>query len=105
MNYFLKPGRLKSKIGFQTLEERAQNGDAQSQYQLALMYDLGIGVSKNTVLSFKYYKQSAKQNYPKAQYNLAIAYALAKGVEKNISSAKYWVKRARDNGYSNHDSF
>ena len=96
---FLKPSKVK-KTTLQTLEMCAQNGDAESQYKLALMYDLGLGVKKNMILSFKYYKQSAKQNYAKAQYSLAIAYALAKGVEKDISSAKYWIRQASKNGYS-----
>lgn len=85
---------------YQQIKASANNDDANAQYQLALMYDLGLGVDKDLSQAFIWYQKSAQQNYPKAQYNLGVAYALGKGVKKDIGLAKSWVKKANENGYT-----
>jgi TPR repeat protein len=83
-----------------TIIQTAQQGDCEAQYQLGVLYELGLSVEKDLKLSFEYYQQSAQQNHAKAQYNLGIFYALGKGIEKDIPQAKHWIKQAHQNGYS-----
>ncbi len=78
----------------------ANQNDAQAQYKLGLMYELGMGIEKDLNQAFAWYQKSADQANAKAQYNLGIFYALAKGVEKDIEQSKYWIRAANKNGYS-----
>ncbi len=91
---------MKIKKTYQQVFELAEQGDAKSQYELALMYDLGLGIDKDLPLAFKWYQKSADQEYAKAQYNLGIFFALAKSVDKDIEQSKYWIRKANENGYS-----
>ncbi|HBN58647.1 MAG TPA: hypothetical protein DD382_05090 [Gammaproteobacteria bacterium] len=83
----------------------ANQGNAQSQYELGLMYELGMGIDKDLDQAFIWYQKSANQAYAKAQYNLGIFYALGKAGEKDIAQSKYWIKKAHDNGYSSASIF
>ncbi len=78
----------------------ADQGDAQAQYELGLMHELGMGIEKNLDQAFMWYQKSANQEHPKAQYNLGIFYALGKAGKKDIDKSKHWIKKAHDNGYS-----
>ena len=78
----------------------ANQGNPKSQYELGLMYELGMGIDKNISQAFAWYQKSANQDYAKAQYNLGIFYALAKGVNKDIEQSKHWIRKANENGYS-----
>ncbi|MEJ6558356.1 MAG: sel1 repeat family protein, partial [Candidatus Thioglobus sp.] len=73
---------------FEQVKQLAEQGDAQSQYELALAYDLGLGIDKDLSKAFEWYQKSANQEYAKAQYNLGIFYALAKSVDKDIEQSK-----------------
>lgn len=96
---------MKSKLNISDIKEKADMGDVDSQYQLAFIYDMGIGVTKDYELAFSYYSKASEQNHAKAQYNLAICYALAKGVAKDINHSKTLILLARDNGYSGGSGF
>jgi TPR repeat protein len=78
----------------------ANQSNAQAQYELGLMYELGMGIDKDLNQAFVWYQKSANQEYAKAQYNLGIFYALAKGVNKDIEQSKHWIRKANENGYS-----
>ncbi len=91
---------MKLEKTYNQVADLAKQGDAQSQYELALMYDLGLGIDKNLDSAFEWYQKSANQDYAKAQYNLGIFYALAKSVDKDIDKSKYWIRKANENGYS-----
>ena len=78
----------------------ANQDNAQAQYELGLMYELGIGIKKDLNKAFVWYQKSANQAYAKAQYNIGIFYALARGVDKDIQQSKYWIRKANENGYS-----
>ncbi len=91
---------MKVEKTLEQVSSLAEQGDAQSQYELALAYDLGLGVHKNLSIAFEWYQKSANQEYAKAQYNLGIFYALAKSVDKDIEQSKFWIRKANENGYS-----
>jgi TPR repeat protein len=52
---------MKNKKTHQQVFELAKCGDAQAEYELALMYDLGLNVDKNLSLAFEWYQKSANQ--------------------------------------------
>ena len=80
---------MEIKKTFEQVSDLAKQGDAQSQYELALCYDLGMVVDKDLPQAFEWYQKSADQDYAKAQYNLGIFYALAKSVDKDIEQSKF----------------
>lgn len=55
------------------LKKEAENGDADSAYELALKYDKGKEVPKDKDLSIKYYQLSAENGNINAKYFIAMA--------------------------------
>lgn len=54
------------------LQREAQAGDPDAQYNLAYMYENGIGVPKNEVKALELYQQAADQGHSAAQNNLDV---------------------------------
>ena len=48
----------------------AEQGNAITQYNLALMYKNGEGIAEDNVEAVKWYKRAAEQGYASAQNNL-----------------------------------
>ena len=67
---------------------RAQNGDADAQYNLAKAYTLGDGVDKNYAEALKWVNLSIKNGSAYGENMLAAMYANGEGVEK--ISIKPW---------------
>jgi TPR repeat protein len=57
---------------FQEVKEAAEQGDADAQYNLGLMYDNGEGVEQDKFEAVKWYKKAAEQGHAEAQNNLGI---------------------------------
>lgn len=80
------------------LRPLAQAGHAHAQYLLATQYDLGLGVKRSELLSFKWYKAAASAGINIAQHNLAVAYAQGNGIDADLSKAINWWERAANAG-------
>lgn len=80
------------------LKPLAKAGHVQAQYLLATQYDIGLGLKKNELLSFHWYKKAAKAGIGIAQHNLAVAYAQGNGIEADLTKAITWWKRAANAG-------
>lgn len=52
------------------LQKEAQAGDPDAQYNLAYMYENGLGVPKNEAKALELYQQAADQGHSAAQNNL-----------------------------------
>jgi TPR repeat protein len=52
------------------LQREAQEGDPDAQYELAYLYENGLGVPKNEAKALELYQQAADQGHPAAQDNL-----------------------------------
>lgn len=76
----------------------AQNGLAVAQYNLAVSYDLGIGVEQDIEKAVFWYRKAAEQNDSDAQVMLAACLHNGEGVEKNFEEAAEWFKRAAELG-------
>jgi len=81
-----------------TFRKAAERGDAEAQYNLALMHDRGIGVEKNAAEALKWYRKAAEQGYAKAQYNLGMMYYFGRGVPEDKVAAYQWILLAADQG-------
>jgi len=66
------------------LNELAKTGDAKSQFDLARLYQNGLGVVQDEQKARQVYEQAAQQGYVNAQTALASLLAMGRGGEKNI---------------------
>ena len=48
----------------------AEAGDAQAQYEIALMYEIGDGTKKDTKQTFKWLLKAAEQGHAPSRYKL-----------------------------------
>ena len=76
----------------------ADQGDAEAQSMLGLMYDVGRGVPHDHAQALKWYRLAADQGYAKAQFNLGAMYDYGRGVPKDYAQAVKWYRLAADQG-------
>jgi len=77
----------------------AEQGHAQAQAWLGVMYNLGLGVNRDYKAAAKWYRKAADQSDPLGQLRLASFYSQGKGVAKNLKEAEKWyLKSASYNG-------
>jgi hypothetical protein len=76
----------------------AQQGHAEAQFQLAMMYADGRGIAKDYELAASWFDKAAKQGHIEAQTKLGFMYATGTGVAQNDSSAVYWCYQAAEQG-------
>ena len=78
------------------LREKAENGDADAQYQFGCCCYWGERCEADFEESFRWYKLSAKQGHVKAQAALGKSYTWGVGVPKNFKWGVYWFKKAEE---------
>jgi TPR repeat protein len=86
---------------FVEFSELAEQGDADAQYNLALMYERGEGVVQDYAAAVKWYTLAAEQGDADAQFLLGAMYALGAGVVQDYALAHMWANIAAANGASN----
>lgn len=79
----------------------ADQGDANAQLNVGMMYDTGQGVAEDPARAVRLYRQSAERGHPAAQYNLGMMYASGRGIERDASQAKFWLEQAAEQGLQN----
>ena len=82
----------------QALRERANKGDPDAQYGLAVAYDTGQGLPRDYAQAVAWYRKAADQGDARAQYNLAAMYAEGQGVLQDLAQAVVWYTKAADQG-------
>ena len=91
-----KAGRLMDAATWYRLA--AERGFANSQANLALMYERGLGVPKDSIESMRLYGQAANQGHPLAQYNFARLMLRQTNALANRTQAEQWLTRSADQG-------
>jgi TPR repeat protein len=76
----------------------AEQGDAVSQYDFALICERGEGLPKNHREALRWLRVSANQGYAPAQLFLGFMYASGKGVAKDLTESRKWLQRAAEQG-------
>jgi len=94
--YELNRGEFKAAIAeFQPLVDE---GYAPAQYQMALIYQNGYGVSKDPMKALALLTLSAEKNYIDAQFELALLYSAGKLVKKDLKKAFTLTHKAAKKG-------
>lgn len=86
------------KAALKDLKPLAAQGHAEAQYNLAILYDFGRGVSKNPLDAEKYYKLAAEQGLAAAQTDLAVLYAAGDRLPLSYRKAAKWARLAAEQG-------
>ena len=76
----------------------AEQGVANSQLNLGLMYYTGDGVSQDYQEAMVWYRRAAEQGYAQAQTNLGVMYDNGEGVSQDAQQAAVWYRRAAEQG-------
>ncbi|HHX2522660.1 TPA: tetratricopeptide repeat protein, partial [Neisseria subflava] len=76
----------------------AEQGNADAQVNLGLMYANGQGVRQDDAQAVQWYRQAAEQGDAQAQGLLGIAYGSGYGVRQDSALAQEWYGKACDNG-------
>ena len=81
-------------------ELAAEQGDANAQYNMALLYQAGKSVPKDPQMAEKWYIRAAVQGDVRAQYNLARMYYDGQGLPQNFGAALRWFTKAAEYGHA-----
>jgi len=72
----------------------ADQGDADAQHLLGIMYRYGFGVIQDYVEAVKWYRKAADQGHDFAQWKLGNMYSESKGVPQDYVQAHMWYNLA-----------
>jgi len=81
-------------------EPLAEQGDADAQLMLGVMYNKGVGVTQNYKTALKWSTLAAEQGNAKAQTLLGFVYSLGEGVIKDYVRSHMWFNIAASSGES-----
>lgn len=84
-------------IGY--FRKSAEQGNAEGQYGLAVMYSSGEGVARNMPEALKLLKLAAQQGNSKAINAIARHYLMGEAEDPQGAEALSWIQRAADNNY------
>lgn len=76
----------------------AEQGDAESQYQLALCFDYGCDAPQDRAAALTWYRRAAKQGHANAQNSLGSLFMAGEGVSQDYDEAMRWYQAAADDG-------
>ncbi|MEP5764322.1 MAG: tetratricopeptide repeat protein [Halieaceae bacterium] len=85
-------------LAYKELLAAAKEGHAESQFNVALMYERGIGVGKDESKAVFWYRKSALQGVAGAQFNLGVLYENGRGTKVDFAKANEWYRKASVQG-------
>jgi len=85
----------------EAVKQRAEQGHADAQINLAVMYEGGRGVPQDYKKAVYWFMEAAEQGNAYAQDNLGRMYEKGTGVPQNYVQAYAWVNLSSAQGYKN----
>src|SRR5262245_31866526 len=75
----------------------AEQGDAEAQFQLGLIFEKGDGVAPlDLAKAVKWFRKAAQQGHAAAQFHLSLALIAGKGVASSDAEALQWLHAAAE---------
>ncbi|TDU73298.1 TPR repeat protein [Prosthecobacter fusiformis] len=93
-------GQQSEMINDKELRAWADNGDADSQFELGLRLLTGEGLKKNEAEGVTWVEKAAAQKHLRAQFVLGSLYEEGVGVKKNEATAFEWYRKSAENGFA-----
>ena len=72
----------------------SKQGNAEAQFNLGIMYEIGRGVTQDYAGAAKLYRDAAEQGHALAQFNLGVAYEYGRGMTQDYAEAVGWYRKA-----------
>lgn len=73
-----------------SIRKAAEQGHAQAQFNLGMLYDNGEGVPQDYQEAVTWTRKAAEQGHAKAQFNLGMLYDKGEGVPQDFVRAHMW---------------
>ena len=80
--------------------QSADQGDADAQFDLGVMYANGEGVPQDYTQAVAWWRKAADQGHARAQNNLGVMYETGQGVPEDFTQAVAWYRQAADQGHA-----
>src|SRR5208282_2631496 len=80
------------------LQQSADKGDAEAQFELGRAYFNGNGVPQDFNKAFELFQKSADQGNMKAENNLAVMYERGSGTKQDFAEAVKWYRKSAEQG-------
>jgi TPR repeat protein len=77
----------------------AENGWAEAQWALGLLFEHGFGVARDSAVAAQWYRRAAQSGLAVAQLDLANLYWRGEGVAKDEREGNVWLRRAAENAH------
>jgi TPR repeat protein len=81
----------------------AEQGIADAQNHLGVMYAKGQGVPQDYAAAMSWYCKAAEQGIADAQNHLGVMYEMGRGVRQDYATAVSWYRKAAEQGDANAD--
>ena len=104
---FSRPSSTDARVRSLSVEElrrMGEQGDADAQYQLGILYHEGSTVPKDDAQAVQWFKRAAEQGFVRAQSTLGAYYWAGRGVPQDYSKAYFWSQLALAQGDENSKS-
>ena len=85
-------------VVLETVQARAERGDADAQFNLGLEFAQGQGKSVDYEQALRWFFKAAEQGHVRAQFNLGIMYARGQGMPSDQSQSVLWMQKAANLG-------
>jgi hypothetical protein len=82
------------------LRARAEQGDAEAQFNVGVMYSDGRGVPQDEAQATAWFRKAAEHGNTDAQFCMGVNYESGLGVPKDDVQAVVWYCRAAEQGYA-----
>ena len=92
------PALYRNRPPVREFQPLAEQGHAEAQYILGVMYSRGLGVPKDDREAVSWIRLAAEQGLAGAQVNLGIRYSTGDGVPKDYVQAYAWLNLAGAQG-------
>jgi TPR repeat protein len=80
------------------LRRQAEQGDAEAQYNLGMLYYEGHGVTQDYATARHWWEQAAAQGNAWAQYRLGVLYQKGRGAPQDDATAREWFEKSAVQG-------
>jgi TPR repeat protein len=84
---------------FEIYLSKANKGDADAQFNLAFLYQRGVGIPQDTRYAIYWYKKAAEQGHANAQYSLGYMYDYGEDIPQDYNQAFFWYTKAAEKGH------
>jgi len=89
----------KFKEAFRVLMPFAKKGEAEAEFFIGLIYDMGSIDLMDKKKAVIWYLKAAKKGYPRAQYDMGVMLSKGEGIKKDLKEALKWYQKSAKNGF------